>query len=349
MAGELAGKIGAVYAQSGSLTAKTDAPIGTGDAATTVFYLERTLIACENTTLWTGNTLSNPAGKDGNCLQDQEPDPAVATTEYKTVYTPAAAWDWHDVTRLSFWLKSDRASTAFTWARLVLSDGVNESYWTLTFAAATWTRFNLLLGTPDGNNGTACDLTAITTLTINFKAADTTTFYKQIDMIGLTPQGIARSVTVKVAATEVAPDTYTLTPSGTLTFDTAPAALAAITATYNYYAVVQTTGFFNWKADQKADVLETTDYGDGGHRTYIASLDNWTGSAERHWLTTETMDGWLATERIVKFFMDISSDPQLRYEGWAVVTGDSISSAVDTLVNEGLSFQGCGVLTYVDE
>ena len=346
---EKSGKIGAVYAQSGALTTKTNTPIGTGDAATTVFYLEKTLLACENATDWTGNTLTNPAGKDVLCLQDQEPDPAVATTEYKTVYNPAGTWDWHDVTRLSFWLKSNRVSTAFTWARLYLSDGTNESYWNLAFAAATWTRFNLLLGTPDGKTGADyCVLTAVTSITVNFKAADTTTFYKQIDMIGLTPQGIARSVTIKVAGTAVAENTYILTPSGTLTFNTAPAAVA-ITATYDYYVVIQTTGFFNWSFDHACDVLETTDYGDSGHRTYMAALKGWTGSAGRHWLTTETMDGWLATERIVKFFTDESSDPQLRYEGWAIITGDSVTSAVDTLVNESLSFQGCGILTYVEE
>lgn len=343
---EKAGKTGAFYAMTGSKTTKTLAPIGTGDAATTIFYLTRTLVACENDTDWTGNALTNPAGKDSNCIQDQEPDPVTMATEYKTVYNPSGTWDWHDVTRLSFWLKSDRISTAFTWARIVLSDGTNESYWDLTFAAATWTRFNILLSTPDGNNGTDCSLTAVTSITFNFKAADTTTFYKQIDMIGLTPQAVDKDITVKVAGTEQGKDKYLHTVSGKLTFETAPGDEDAITVTYDYYAISQVGGFFNWAITQAVGTLDKTDFQSGGHKEFLAGLKEWSASAERHWLTDESLAAWLGVTKIIKLFLDESSDPQLRYEGWAIVNGLNPAVAVDTIINESLSFQGTGQLSY---
>lgn len=107
-------------------------------------------------------------------------------------------------------------------------------------------------------------------------------------------------------------------------------------------------GFFSWKADQKADALETTDYSDAGVRTYnVVGLKGWSGSAERHWLTELPLT-WIGTLFIIKLYIDNVASPTLRYEGWGVITGHGVTSAVDTLVSESISFQGSGVLTYED-
>jgi len=363
---EIAGKIGAVYAQSGDATTMTTKPIGTGDAATVLFYLQEPVIDCEAVSPtasgsilagdWTSSgataqTLTADATdeKEGTyCIKNDVTTVAGAQT-CLCLFTMDDVQDWHDKARVNFWVRCDRIQSAFTSARFeVVDSSNNRSYWNLTFAAGTWTRVNCLLGTPDGNSGTAAVLTLVKKVQLSFVAADTTVFYQEIDWIGITPEGIARSATILVDGVAQAINAYTLTTSGTLTFTTAPAAVA-ITATYNYYAVVQTTGFFGYSLNLVGDPIETTDYSDVGIRTYISGCTSWAGSAERHWLTTETMDGWLATERIVKFFTDASSDPQLRYEGWAIISGESVTSAVDTLVNESLSFQGCGIITYVEE
>ncbi len=104
-------------------------------------------------------------------------------------------------------------------------------------------------------------------------------------------------------------------------------------------------GFFGWSFSKVGDALETTDYSDGGHRTYIAGLKGWTGSAEKHWITETPLD-WINTKFIIKFYVDVGNT--IRYEGWGLITGHGVTSAVDTLVNESLSFQGDGVLTYED-
>jgi hypothetical protein len=109
------------------------------------------------------------------------------------------------------------------------------------------------------------------------------------------------------------------------------------------YEVGQVAGFFNWNTNNVCDILETTDYGDSGHKTYIAALKGWTGSAERHFLTEENLD-WITDNLIIKFYIDTSNS--LRYEGWAIVDSHNITSAVDTLVNESLNFKGDSILNY---
>ena len=111
---------------------------------------------------------------------------------------------------------------------------------------------------------------------------------------------------------------------------------------HSYSEVGQVCGFFSWNADNVCDILETTDYCDAGVRTYIAALKGWTGSAERHFLTEENLD-WIGDNLIIRFYVDEDND--LRYEGWVIVDGHSLTSVVDTLVNESLGFKGDGILS----
>lgn len=143
------------------------------------------------------------------------------------------------------------------------------------------------------------------------------------------------------------------------------AATDTVSVTYRWYAeegaakadtgaIKKYGGFFNWSLDYTADVLDITDFSDSGHRQYLANVDNWAATAERHWV-----DSGLLTFRgdkiIAKFYVndsdtakgtDTDSDTGDRYEGWCFITGLSPSTAVDSLTNESLSFQGTGVLTY---
>ena len=112
---------------------------------------------------------------------------------------------------------------------------------------------------------------------------------------------------------------------------------------HSYSEVGQVCGFFSWGADNVCDMLPTTDYCDNGHKTYIAAVKGWTGSAERHWLTEDVLE-WIGDNLIIKFYIDV--DNSLRYEGWVIVDSHSITSAVDTLVNESINFQGDGILSY---
>jgi len=41
-----------------------------------------------------------------------------------------------------------------------------------------------------------------------------------------------------------------------------------------------TAGVKSWNLDGAADMLETTDYSDSGHKTFTGGLDGWTASCE---------------------------------------------------------------------
>lgn len=117
-------------------------------------------------------------------------------------------------------------------------------------------------------------------------------------------------------------------------------------------------GFFNWSIDDTCDVVETTDFQDSGHRTYLATLDGWTATAERHWVNSGMFRAvGSGSKMIAKFYVNDSdaakgissaSDTGDRYEGLCHLVGLSPTVAVDTLVNESLSFQGTGQLFYED-
>ena len=364
---EQAGKVGAVYAQSGDKTTKTLVPIGTGDAATLTFYLEECVIDCEAVSPtasdsliagdWTSSgataqevTADGTDKKEGTyCIKNAVGTVSSAQT-CLLLFTIDDVQDWHDRARILFWVRSDRAQDAYTSARFeVVDSSGNSSYWDLTFAAATWTRQALLLGTPDGNSGTAADLTDIKIVRLSFVAADATGFYQELDFMGLTPQAVDKDITVKVDGTTQALGSYLHTVSGALIFTTAPGDTEAITVTYDYYAITQLGGFFNWSITQAANPLDKTDFQSSGWKEFLLGLKEWSASAERHWLTDESLAAYIGVTKIIKLFLDSSSDPQLRYEGWAIVTGLNPSVGVDTIINESLSFQGTGQLSYESE
>lgn len=154
------------------------------------------------------------------------------------------------------------------------------------------------------------------------------------------------------------------TPRGKLKIDDA-GATDSVNVKYRWWAedgevgeitgiIKQYGGFFNWSIDNTCDVVDKTAFEDLGHRSYLATLDGWTGTAERHWVDSG-MKQYLGSTVILKFYADdddtdkgigSTSDTGTRYEGYGIVIGLSPTVAVDTLVSEAISFQGTGQLTY---
>jgi len=138
---------------------------------------------CDADTDWAGEDLSIDGAdyKEGaGSLKDTVATPGIAIG-YTTTYDPTGTWDWSAKKHLLFWLKSDRVSTAFAYARLTILEGANWRYWNLTFSAGEWTAMKLLLLTGDLESGTPPDLALIEFVHIRFRTADTTAFYKKID------------------------------------------------------------------------------------------------------------------------------------------------------------------------
>ena len=115
-------------------------------------------------------------------------------------------------------------------------------------------------------------------------------------------------------------------------------AVHATTASGTATAVV-IAGIKSWALDYVGDALETTDFGDSGHRTYIPGLDGWSGSFEGY------KDG--APKALgLQYILELkeSADASQQWTGSALITGLHPTVDVDGMVGIGYDFQGIGVL-----
>jgi len=135
---------------------------------------------------------------------------------------------------------------------------------------------------------------------------------------------------------------FTVTPSGVITLDNTPS--GAVTVDYDYTEVSQLGGFFGNDIDWSVDMLETTDFDDNGYRNYLAGQTSWTATANKHWVCPGVY-GDLGVPLIVKFYLDKSNNRRL--EGWCRISGISPTAPVDALIDEPISLQGLGTLTYL--
>jgi len=140
---------------------------------------------CDAKTYWTGTALTTDTAdkmEGTGSLVDTIASP-VATTVYTTTYNPTGTWDWSAKKHILFWLKCDRANTAFTSAWLRIYEGANWRYWDLVFSAGEWTAIKKLLSTGDGVSGTPPNLALVNSVRLVFQATDEVAFYKKIDNV----------------------------------------------------------------------------------------------------------------------------------------------------------------------
>jgi len=103
----------------------------------------------------------------------------------------------------------------------------------------------------------------------------------------------------------------------------------------------------SFSIEQSADTLEDTTMGDTA-RTYKSSLTTYTGTVDVLWDETDTTgQGALTIGASVTLNLypegDTSGDTY--YTGTAIVTGRTINSSFDGLVEMSISVQGSGALT----
>ncbi|HAU67176.1 MAG TPA: hypothetical protein DCW52_02130 [Gammaproteobacteria bacterium] len=99
--------------------------------------------------------------------------------------------------------------------------------------------------------------------------------------------------------------------------------------------------------EESADTLETTAMGDTS-RTYSPSLKNFTGSVDVFWDETDTSGQGALTvgaEVTLNFYPEGATSGDTYYGGSAIVTGRTINSSFDGLVEASLTIQGSGALT----
>lgn len=99
-------------------------------------------------------------------------------------------------------------------------------------------------------------------------------------------------------------------------------------------------GVKSWSVDYVSEALETTDFGDSGHRAYIPGLDGWSGSFEGFKDGAPTSIG-----SEVALILKESATTGQQYTGQAILTGSHPTVDIDGIVGIAYDFQGSAVLT----
>lgn len=109
----------------------------------------------------------------------------------------------------------------------------------------------------------------------------------------------------------------------------------------------------NFSVEQTADTIENTHMAtSGGARTYVKGLSSWSGSADIYFDAAD-----LAAVAALSITSGAVGDPAItvelylngtaqKFSGDAIITGYTVNSSMDGMVEASISFQGSGVATF---
>jgi predicted secreted protein len=103
----------------------------------------------------------------------------------------------------------------------------------------------------------------------------------------------------------------------------------------------------SFSIEESADTLEDTSMGDTA-RTYKSSLTTYTGSVDVLWDETDTTGQGALTigaEVTLNLYPEGDTTGDTYYTGTAIVTGRTVNSSYDGLVEMSISVQGTGALS----
>ena len=102
----------------------------------------------------------------------------------------------------------------------------------------------------------------------------------------------------------------------------------------------------SFSLESTAETIEDTSMGDSA-RTYKVGLTAFTGTASVFFDETDTAQGTVdaGTEITLNVYPEGDTAGDTYYSGSAIVTGRTINSSFDEMVEMELSFQGSGALT----
>jgi len=103
----------------------------------------------------------------------------------------------------------------------------------------------------------------------------------------------------------------------------------------------------SFSLEESGEVIETTTMGDAS-RTYVAGLNTFSASIEVYWDETDT-DGQVAlavgSTVTLSLYPEGADAGDTYYSGSAIVTGVSLASSFDGMVERSITVQGSGALT----
>jgi hypothetical protein len=110
----------------------------------------------------------------------------------------------------------------------------------------------------------------------------------------------------------------------------------------------------NFSVDITADTIEKSVMGTKV-REYVKGMASWSGSADVYFDTANSKNDWLVASSgstvgsapvAVKFYLDQDATNDIVLYGDGIVTGFSVSSSLDGLVEATISVQGSGALAF---
>jgi hypothetical protein len=134
---------------------------------------------------------------------------------------------------------------------------------------------------------------------------------------------------------------------GAVVFAAALTAEDAVTVSGMSVSVAQRGGFFNWSLELKSDPVDVTTFNSEGWKENLPAIKGFTAGADSYWGDSGFANS-LGKEVIIALFVDNTASKK-RYEGYAVISSDSIETAADDIINEAIEFEGTGRLYYREE
>lgn len=131
---------------------------------------------------------------------------------------------------------------------------------------------------------------------------------------------------------------------GVIVFDEPLTEEDVVTVSGKHLNVQQHGGFFNWSADLEQEMGDVTTYQSNGWKENIPTIKGFSASAESYWGDSEFFSR-LGQEVIIALYIDTTAS-KARYEGYGIISSDSIETTVDDIINESIEMQGTGKLYY---
>lgn len=131
---------------------------------------------------------------------------------------------------------------------------------------------------------------------------------------------------------------------GFVVFDVAQGGGDTITVSGSALTVITAGGMFNWSVEPEAESADATTFASNGWKEFRQTDRAWSGSAEAFWGGDQLFKSW-GNIIVVRLFVDAGAS-QRCYEGFALITTDSVESPVDGLIEESIDFEGIGPLYF---
>lgn len=151
---------------------------------------------------------------------------------------------------------------------------------------------------------------------------------------------------LKLNSTAVSSTAYTLQGvTGTFQWNTGDPSTGTYTADIEYLTASSLAQAREWTLNTELQMFDTTVFGSSGWKTFQPNLGGATATVGRFWADPSFFDVLELQSRLVVEFI-VNSSANDRYEAYAFVQSDGISTPVDALVTENINLSIDGKLYF---